>query len=121
MKLSIAMVFVSDMSRSVRFYRDTIGLPLRFESPEWTEFDTEGAIFALHKSDAVTNSQPNEKNPGQCSPGFSVVNLSSFHERMLKAKVVCTQPPKNVFGTQIAHYVDPDGLQFGVSESAKNI
>jgi len=30
-----AIVFVSDMRRSVSFYRDTIGLPLRFESPHW--------------------------------------------------------------------------------------
>jgi catechol 2,3-dioxygenase-like lactoylglutathione lyase family enzyme len=43
MRLSYAIVFVSDMSRSVAFYRDVIGLPLRFESPHWTEFATEGA------------------------------------------------------------------------------
>lgn len=38
MRVNYAIVFVSDMRRSVSFYRDTIGLPLRFESPEWTEF-----------------------------------------------------------------------------------
>ena len=121
MKLSIAMVFVSNMSRSVSFYRDTIGLPLKFESPEWTEFATEGATFALHKSDAAAKSHSNGKTPGHCSPGFSVEKLASFHERMLKAGVPCTQPPRNVFGTQIAQYVDPDGLQFGISERAENI
>ena len=38
MHVNYAIVFVSDMHRSVSFYRDTIGLPLRFESPHWTEF-----------------------------------------------------------------------------------
>ena len=40
MRVNYAIVFVSDMNRSVSFYRDVLGLPLRFESPEWTEFAT---------------------------------------------------------------------------------
>jgi catechol 2,3-dioxygenase-like lactoylglutathione lyase family enzyme len=31
--LSHTIIFVSDMARSVAFYRDILGLPLRFESP----------------------------------------------------------------------------------------
>lgn len=37
MRVSHAIVFVSDMQRSVAFYRDVVGLSLRFESPGWTE------------------------------------------------------------------------------------
>jgi catechol 2,3-dioxygenase-like lactoylglutathione lyase family enzyme len=33
-KFSHAIIFVSDMARSIAFYRDVLGLPLRFESPE---------------------------------------------------------------------------------------
>jgi lactoylglutathione lyase len=51
MRVSYAIVFVSDMSRSVSFYRDIVGLPLRFESPGWTEFATQGATLALHRSE----------------------------------------------------------------------
>ena len=39
------------MKRSVSFYRDVIGLPLKFESPGWTEFATDGATLALHASE----------------------------------------------------------------------
>ena len=53
MKVSYAIVFVSDMSKSVAFYRDVIGLPLRFESPHWTEFATDGATLALHASEGT--------------------------------------------------------------------
>ena len=42
MRVSYAIVFVSDMKRSVSFYRDVCGLPLKFETPGWTEFATEG-------------------------------------------------------------------------------
>jgi len=47
MRVHYAIVFVSDMSRSVAFYRDVIGLPLRFESPAWTEFAGAGAELPL--------------------------------------------------------------------------
>ena len=52
MRVSYAIVFVSDIKGSVCFYRDVLGLPLRFESPGWTEFATEGATLALHAADA---------------------------------------------------------------------
>ena len=40
MRVNYAIVFVSDMKRSVAFYRDVVGLPLKFDSPEWSEFAT---------------------------------------------------------------------------------
>ena len=46
MRVSYAIVFVSDMGRSVAFYRDVLGLPLKFETPHWTEFATDGATLA---------------------------------------------------------------------------
>ena len=121
MKLSNAMVFVSDMAESARFYRDTIGLPLKFESPEWTEFATEGATFALHNTHETAKLQTNEKAPGLCQPGFSVEDLGAFHQRMLDAGVECIQPPRHVFGTQIAKYADPDGLVILISEITEGI
>ena len=36
MRLGYAIVFVSDMQCSVKFYRDALELPLKFESPVWT-------------------------------------------------------------------------------------
>ena len=32
-KLSYVIKFVADMDRAVAFYRDTLGLPLKFQSP----------------------------------------------------------------------------------------
>ncbi len=47
-KFRHAIVFVSDMARSIVFYRDILGLPLGFESREWTEFETPGSTLALN-------------------------------------------------------------------------
>ena len=48
--------FVTDMNKAVKFYRDVLGLTLKFESPGWSEFVTGETTLALHPA--------SEKNPG---------------------------------------------------------
>ena len=121
MRLNYAIVFVSDMKRSVSFYRDVIGLPLRFESPGWTEFATDGATLALHASEGGT--PPGKTRPdttaGQCHPGLSVPELEEFHKKMTDHRVTCLQPPTETFGARVAQYIDPDGLVVSVGEERK--
>src|SRR5262249_25395832 len=109
-RVSYAIVFVSDMKRAVGFYRAVIGLPLRFESPEWTEFATEGATLALHGGEAPNQASQNVRTAGRCRPGLSVPNLDDFHKRMIDHRVPCLQEPRETFGARIAQYEDPDGL-----------
>src|SRR5947208_3024148 len=106
------------MKRSVSFYRDVFGLPLKFESPGWTEFQTDGATLALHlsASSPATQDDPKQVLAGRCRPGLSVPNLDEFHRRMVAQNVICLQEPKDVFGARIAQYADPDGLGISVSE-----
>ena len=119
MRVSYAIVFVSDMKRSVAFYRDVIGLPLKFDSPEWSEFATEGATFALHRSEQPPSAQDESEPAGRCRPGLGVPDLEAFHLRMVEHNVVCTQQPKDLFGAKIAQYLDPDGLAISVSEERR--
>jgi predicted enzyme related to lactoylglutathione lyase len=121
MRVSYAIVFVSDMRRAVLFYRDVLGLPLRFESPEWTEFATDGATLALHMSEGPnsTKDDPQGARAGCCRPGLSVPNLEAFHKRMAEKNVPCLQEPKETFGAWIAQYLDPDGLVISVSEERR--
>ena len=119
MRISYSIILVSDMARSVAFYRDVIGMPLKFESPGWTEFNTEGATWALHKCESsVGNSDASQsETAGRCRPGFQVPNLKTFHARMLENNVPCVQEPMQTFGSRIVQYVDPDGLVFSVAEA----
>lgn len=120
MRVNYAIVFVSDMSRSVAFYRDVVGIPLKFESPEWTEFVTEGATLALHLAKrSVDDGDPLETPAGHCKAGFEVPDLDVFHASMMQNFVDCIQTPKDVHGSKIAQYLDPDGLAFSVSEERK--
>ena len=125
MRVSYAIVFVSDMKRSVVFYRDVVGLPLKFDSPEWSEFATDGATFALHRAGSGSaeagplQENGNDHPAGSCRPGLSVPDLDAFHARMLEHNVVCIQQPKDLFGSKIAQYLDPDGLEISVSEERR--
>jgi catechol 2,3-dioxygenase-like lactoylglutathione lyase family enzyme len=118
MRVNYAIIFVSDMKQAVPFYRDVLGLPLRFESPSWTEFATEGATLALHAGERPNSGKdnPQETPAGRCRPGLSVANLDEFHKRMVEKDVTCLREPKETFGVRIAQYVDPDGLVLPVSE-----
>jgi lactoylglutathione lyase len=39
-KLNYVIEFVADMDRAERLYRDVLGLPLKFQTPGWSEFST---------------------------------------------------------------------------------
>ncbi len=104
MRLQYVMVFVSDMARGIAFYRDVVGLPLRFESPHWTEFATDGATLALHAAPgtAPPGAASHDESAGHCRPGFQVPDLDEFHLRMTSHNVRCVQAPREVFGARVA-------------------
>jgi lactoylglutathione lyase len=118
-KFTHTIVFISDMARSVAFYRDILGLPLRFESPEWTEFETPGSTLALHLADAPAVSSQSMAPAGQCQLGFSIEDIDAFHQEMIAKGVACLQPPEEEDFGKLAEYADPDGLPFSVLEQPK--
>jgi catechol 2,3-dioxygenase-like lactoylglutathione lyase family enzyme len=72
--------FVADMGKAVNFYRDVLGLQLKFESPSWSAFVTGESILAPHPA--------SEKNPaGQVELGFTVADVEAFYP------VNLTDPP----------------------------
>jgi lactoylglutathione lyase len=121
-KLDYAIVFVSDMKRSIAFYRDILVLPLKFESPEWSEFANEGSTIALHLADSVNPPRAGEgiTPAGSCHLGFQVEDLNAFHRDMQAKRVRCINPPKRQdVGIYLALYADPDGLPISVAEAPK--
>ena len=71
MKLQYVIKFVADMDRAVTFYRDVLGLPLKFHSSGWSEFVTGETILALHPA--------SQKNlAGAVELGFNVPEQDLF-------------------------------------------
>lgn len=106
-----AHLFVTDMERAVDFYRDVLGLPVRFSNPFWTEFEIEGLPLGLQYIGA-----------GQVPTGtgatidFEVVDIEEMIARMKLhgtefVAIVLDQP----FG-KLAKFKDPDGNLLGLFE-----
>jgi lactoylglutathione lyase len=47
-KLGLVMIVVSNMDRSVAFYRDVLGLKLLFHQSNWSQFDAGHMLIGLH-------------------------------------------------------------------------
>ena len=107
------IVYVSDMQRSTTFYRDVLGLPLKFTSPGWTEFDTGPTTVALHiTGDQKLPSHQGRPPAGQAQLGFIVDDLQSIYEALKAQDVYFSQPPQKQrpTGSPLAVLHDPDGL-----------
>ncbi|MHB8526966.1 MAG: VOC family protein [Candidatus Acidiferrales bacterium] len=108
-KLSYVMEFVGDMDRAVKFYHDVVGLPLKFQSPGWSEFETGETKLGLHPA--------SKENPaGKLEMGFDVGNLQQFYDEMRAKGVAFSMPPKKQdFGGTLARFVDSEGAHVSVS------
>ncbi len=106
------IVFVSDMQRSVAFYRDVLGLPLKFTSPGWTEFNTGSTTIALHTTGGEGFPQHvSLPPPGNAQIGFMVDDIQSAYEALQAQGASFSLPPqKQNSGVILAVLNDPDGL-----------
>jgi lactoylglutathione lyase len=107
------VIYVSDMARSTAFYSETLGLPLKFSSPGWTEFNNEGTTLALHRhmGGEARAAQP---AAGQATLVFTVDDLQNAYEELKAKGVEFSMPPqKQPSGLTLTVLHDPDG--FGIT------
>lgn len=102
-KLGYAIVYVADMDRAVAFYRDTLGLPLKFSSPHWSEFVTGDTTLALHPASA-------QSPAGSVRLGFNAPSIDTFYQEMTAKGVKFSHPPKKQdFGGVLGAFEDSEG------------
>jgi lactoylglutathione lyase len=108
--LRYVIEFVADMDRAIHFYRDTLGLPVRFESPEWSELSTGDVTLALHRS--------SEENPaGTLQLGFTAADLPAACQQLVERGVRFTQPPTPAgFGGMLAEFLDSEDARCSIAE-----
>ena len=117
-RISIITLGVADLPRSIQFYRDGLGLPLRDD--EDTEsiafFETSGTWLALYPREALAD----DVGIPSDGTGFSGVTLAhnvrtrSEVDDLLQVAVVAgatlVKPAEDVFwGGYSGYFTDPDG------------
>lgn len=119
-QIDYTMVIVSDMARSIEFYRDKLGIPLKFESPEWTEFLTGTTTLALHGGGVPRRSSGGsaDKDAGTCSIGFNVADVDKTYEELKAKGINFVMPPtqREGEGIKLAVCIDPDGLPISFAQ-----
>lgn len=108
MQLVEVVLYVRDMERAIRFYRDTLGLELAFESEGWTTFGTGACTLALHTTD--------ERSPGsgEPDPTFLIADVVAERARLAGAGVEVTEIREPVTGVRVFDARDPDGNRFSL-------
>jgi len=119
-QIDYTMVIVSDMNRSVEFYRDRLGIPLKFQSPDWSEFQTGATTLALHGGGILQETARGDqsKYAGTCSIGFNVEDLDRTYEELKAKGINFVMPPtqREGEGIKLAVCVDPDGLPISFAQ-----
>jgi lactoylglutathione lyase len=122
-RINVVVLFVGDLDRAKTFYRDTLGLEIRFEDESSVYFHLEGAALMLLNTagaqdllsaDAVATQRP----PGATSQLVSFVDDVDAVYADLSAKGVefVREPIDREWGLRTAHFKDPDGNLWEISQ-----
>src|SRR5262245_8140037 len=110
-QLVYAIKYVADMNKAIAFYRDKLGLKLRFESPFWSEFETGATTLALHHSSG-------EHPAGSCTLGFRTPGLHQAYAEREALGLSFTAPPTPLHGSDVARLLDSEGAEISVGDAA---
>ena len=103
-----ATVYVSDMSRAVRFYVETLGFKLtERHGDHWAMVDAgDGFVIGLHPA---SEAQPSPGARGSIQIGFMVEQSIDDVVAVLSNRGVVFDGPVRDDGVKIASFRDPDG------------
>ncbi len=106
-KVGVVMLGVTDLPRSVAFYRDTLGLQVQGEVPgEFAFFNGGGVMLAL----SVPHSKNRPNVLGATEIVFAVDNVSAAYAALRARGVTFKSEPRVIDGTNWgANFTDPDG------------
>ena len=109
--MGAVIVLVSDMERSIKFYKEVLELPVKTQSQDWTEFFHRDTTIALHPE------KRKQENGGQSVlVGFMVHDLDNVVKTLKDRNVTFFKPlTEETFGKHTI-IEDPDGHLISIAE-----
>ena len=125
-RLTFVALSVADLHRSVFFYRDVLGLPLKDASHDAELNDpwyggehaayswTDGAFihFAIYPSH-----EPQRPVSTAAQVGFHLSDFDQVHAKVVQSGTHVLQEPRNEPWGKTARYLDPDGNIVSITAS----
>jgi len=109
------ILYVQDMDKMVKFYRDVMGLTVKnpatdddYTNAFWVEFETGGCVLVLHGG--------GEKRLGQDTPklNFLVDDIEATRDHLIKQGVAMDEIFSPVPGSKVSNGHDPEGFPFSI-------
>ena len=111
-RVGAVILLVSNMENSIKFYKETLNLPLKSQSEDWTEFFSNGTVLALHPAKKKNTS----KTGSNTLIGFMVDDLDATAKYLNEKNVKFFKEPKDEPFGKHAIIQDPDGHLISIAQ-----
>jgi catechol 2,3-dioxygenase-like lactoylglutathione lyase family enzyme len=113
-RISAVILLVSNMKKSIEFYKDVLGMEVKQQAEDWVEFSKQGTVLALHPTKEKNKLTKNIN----MLIGFNVSELESVCNNLEKKKVKFHKKVINEAFGKHAIIEDPDGHLISLAEMA---
>ncbi len=115
-KLGAVILLVSDMNKSVQFYKEILNIPLKKKSDEWTEFFNKETVLALHPA----KNKEKLKSGQHILVGFTASDFEKTIKNLQDKKVIFFKNPREEGFGKHAIIEDPDGHLISIVKLKEN-
>ena len=99
-RVGYVIVFVHDMSSMLGFWKDRIGVRVRYSSEDWSELEMDNITLAIHRK--------TDTSPRDTGIVFNVDNIHSVVAELRKRGVEVSEPKDIGVGLE-SLFKDPEG------------
>lgn len=113
--IGYVILYVKDAKKTAEWYRDTLGVPLKFAEEGWAELETNGTTLALHSHEKL----PATRGEAQAITVFNVDDIKGTYEALKQKGIKFEKEPQEVcaqddFVGLSADFSDPDGNKLSI-------
>ena len=114
-KVGNVILAVKDLDKSIQFYNEIIGLPIKEQRRTWVDLGTSGALLSLHPA-SLTAQHIGSSIENGISIGFLVWDLKSALEEMKTKNVTVYRDIVEKDAGKNAIILDPDQYMISLFE-----
>ncbi|MFD2445439.1 VOC family protein [Bacillus sp. CGMCC 1.16607] len=113
--MKYVILYVNDFEKTMEFYKDILGLPLKMQADTYVEFDTGATVLSINTRESVKEITGLSVSEGVSSSqsfevGFVVKNVEATIEDLRQKGVsIIKEPVTKPWGQTVAYVADPDG------------
>lgn len=113
--IGYVILYVKDAMKTAEWYKDTLGIAIKFAEEGWAELETFGTTLALHSHDKL----PTTREETQAVTVFQVEDIKATYQALKDKGVKFEKEPHEVcaqddFVGLSADFTDPDGNKLSI-------